>query len=63
MDWIEQWFGFAPDNGDGTLEFLIYLVVGAIVVLAVLWRVRPARTAVLRWFAQLHAMILGRPGS
>ena len=27
MDWIERWFGFAPDNGDGSLELLIMLVV------------------------------------
>ena len=23
MDWIERWFGAAPDNGDGTLELLL----------------------------------------
>jgi hypothetical protein len=22
MDWIERWFGVAPDNGDGSLEML-----------------------------------------
>jgi hypothetical protein len=25
MDWIERWFGVAPDNGDGSLETLILL--------------------------------------
>jgi hypothetical protein len=25
MDWIERWFGVAPDNGDGSLEMLISL--------------------------------------
>lgn len=25
MDWIERWFGVAPDNGDGSLEVLIAL--------------------------------------
>jgi hypothetical protein len=25
MDWIERWFGVAPDNGDGSLEILISL--------------------------------------
>jgi hypothetical protein len=25
MDWIERWFGIAPDNGDGSLEILISL--------------------------------------
>jgi hypothetical protein len=60
MDWIEQWFGIAPDNGDGTLELLIVLVVAAVIVLAVAWRVPSARTAVLRFFAQLHAIATGR---
>jgi Tfp pilus assembly protein PilV len=27
MDWIERWFGAAPDNGDGSLEILITLCV------------------------------------
>ena len=27
MDWLEQWFGFAPDNGDGSLELLIVLTI------------------------------------
>jgi hypothetical protein len=25
MDWIERWFGFSPDDGDGTVEWLIVL--------------------------------------
>jgi len=25
MDWIERWFGVAPDNGDASLEMLISL--------------------------------------
>ena len=29
MDFIEQWFGVSPDNGDGSLEALW---IGAIVV-------------------------------
>ena len=37
MDWIEQWFGVAPDNGDGTLELLIWLVVAAVIVSAAAW--------------------------
>ena len=32
MDFIEQWFGIAPDHGDGSLEILW---VAAIVVAAV----------------------------
>jgi len=26
MDFIEQWFGVAPDGGTGTLELLLFLV-------------------------------------
>jgi hypothetical protein len=25
MDFIERWFGFAPDHGDGSLEAIILL--------------------------------------
>lgn len=36
MDWIEQWFGIAPDGGDGSIEILAaiaaVLVLFAIVV-------------------------------
>lgn len=34
MDWIERWFGVAPDNGDGTLELLLLLVVVTVAVIA-----------------------------
>jgi hypothetical protein len=54
MDWIEQWFGFAPDNGDGTLELLIMLVVAAVIMVAAVWRVPRARAAALRFFARLR---------
>jgi hypothetical protein len=27
MDWIERWFGFSPDDGDGTVEWLIVMAV------------------------------------
>lgn len=60
MDWIEQWFGFAPDNGDGTLELMIMLVAGAVIVVAVVWRVPVARAAASRFFAQLHGRLIGR---
>ena len=60
MDWIEQWFGIAPDNGDGTLELLIVLVVAAVIVSAAVWRVPRARTAASRFFAQLYAIAIGR---
>jgi hypothetical protein len=38
MDWIEHWFGMAPDNGDGVLELSIMLIVAAIVAVAVVRR-------------------------
>ena len=51
MDWLEQWFRIAPDNGDGTLELLLMLVVAAVAVTAILWRYGPSRAALLRFFA------------
>ena len=63
MDWIERWFGFAPDNGDGSLELLIMLVVAAVIVVAVVWRVRVARAWVLRYFAQMRERVIGRDDS
>jgi hypothetical protein len=60
MDWIEQWFGFAPDDGDGTLELSIMLAVAAVIVVAVVWWVPRARTAALRFFVELHTVIVGR---
>ena len=62
MDWIEQWFGFAPDNGDGSLELLIMLVGAAVIVVAVVWRVPPARAWVLRYFAQVRERLIGGGG-
>jgi hypothetical protein len=52
MDWIEQWFGIAPDNGDGTLELLIMLIVAAVIAATVIWRMPRARNAALRFFAR-----------
>jgi hypothetical protein len=43
MDWIERWFGIAPDNGDGSLELLISLSVIAVGVLAIAHRHPQAR--------------------
>ena len=54
MDWIERWFGFAPDNGDGSLELLIAVAVAAAVVIAVLWRIPRARAATLLFVGRLH---------
>jgi len=54
MDWIERWFGFAPDNGDGSLELLIAVAVAAAVIIAVLWRIPRARVAMLIFLGRLH---------
>ena len=51
MDWIEQLFGFAPDNGDGTLELTLTLAVIVVLAAAVMWKVPRARAAALRMFA------------
>jgi hypothetical protein len=37
MDFIEQWFGVSPDNGDGTLE-LLYVAAGIAIVATFAWR-------------------------
>lgn len=54
MDWIEQWFGFAPDNGDGTLELVIMALAIGIVAVVIVWRVPKLRAAALRFVAQLR---------
>jgi hypothetical protein len=43
MDFIEQWFGVSPDNGNGSLEFLYIVAVAA--VGALIWRWWSARKA------------------
>ena len=60
MDWIEQWFGISPDNGDGSLELLLVLVCVSVVSLFAIsvnprWRrlvgrylTRPAKAAAAR---------------
>jgi hypothetical protein len=44
MDWIERWFGWSPDGGDGSLEILLavfFSVVGVALLAAVArWRRR-----------------------
>jgi hypothetical protein len=40
MDWIEQWFGFAPDNGDGTLEALL-VIIGVVMAIIVIMASHP----------------------
>jgi len=34
MDFIEQWFGFSPDNGDGSTEGMIVLAVAIVALFA-----------------------------
>ncbi len=34
MDWIEKVFHVSPDGGNGTVEFIIYLVLISVAVLA-----------------------------
>jgi hypothetical protein len=60
MDWIEGWFGFAPDNGDGTLELLIVLLVSAVVVVPVAMRHPRTRAALTRFICRSWAGSAGR---
>jgi len=41
MDFIERIFGFAPDGGSGSLEFLLFAI--PVIVLCVLQTMRVAR--------------------
>jgi hypothetical protein len=41
MDFIEKLFGFAPDNGSGSLEFLLFMT--PLAVLSVLYALRSIR--------------------
>jgi len=59
MDWIEQWFGLAPDNGDGSVELLIMLTVAVVVAVAVVWIVPSFRARAVHVFAQLYARTAG----
>jgi hypothetical protein len=60
MDWLEQWFGFTPDNGDGSVELLIMLTAAVAAAVAVVWIVPPFRARAVRFFAHLHARIADR---
>jgi hypothetical protein len=48
MDWIEQLFGWSPDNGDGTFELFLMLLAVAVVAAGILAFSRTARGAFLR---------------
>ena len=49
MDFIEQWFGVSPDNGDGSLE-LLWVVAIALAILAIALR-RPTA----RWLSSVRS--------
>jgi hypothetical protein len=42
MDFIEKWFGFSPDGGDGSTE-LLYIIVVALVLAVIFGRKRIAK--------------------
>ena len=42
MDFIEKWFGFSPDGGDGSTEIL-YIIVFALVLAVIFGRKRIAK--------------------
>ena len=54
MDWIERWFGIAPDNGDGSFELSLVMTAAAVVIASVIWRYPPGRAALLRVFTRLR---------
>ena len=59
MDWIERWFGVSPDNGDGTLEVVVFVVL-AVVAVAMVVSSRPAwRRAVAERLAAVGRWLLG----
>jgi hypothetical protein len=45
MDWIERLFHISPDGGNGTVEFVIYVVLVTVASLTARagWRFRGAR--------------------
>jgi len=53
MDWIERWFNVSPDNGDGTLELLVFVVL-FLTAVALVASTRPAvRKAMRRGYAAI----------
>ena len=60
MDWLEQWFGVAPDNGDGSLELLLVLAGATSIIGVVLYRSRAAQLAVSRLLIRGRAAWAGR---
>jgi hypothetical protein len=60
MDWIERWFGIAPDNGDGSFELSLMLTVAAVVIALAIWHYPPGRAALLRVFTRLRLGLKAR---
>jgi hypothetical protein len=52
MDWIERWFGIAPDNGDGSLELLLTLFAVASAIVLVAMAHRKTRWALFGFLAR-----------
>ena len=53
MDWIEQWFDFDPDGGDGSVELLIMVAAAVVVVAAIAWYRPKSRAAIARFLSRL----------
>jgi hypothetical protein len=49
MDFVERVFGVSPDGGSGLLEFLLFLVPIAGIVVITYWRKRRTRVGVYRY--------------
>lgn len=47
MDFFEQWFGIAPDGGNGSLE-LLYLAIIVAIILIVVFR-KQIMTMIRQW--------------
>ena len=45
MDWIEQWFGLSPDNGDGSLE--VFIVVCGVTIAVMICLAHPRMRSAL----------------
>ena len=52
MDWLERWFGFAPDNGDGSAELLIVVAATTVIVVGLAWLHPYSRNAVVKFITR-----------
>jgi hypothetical protein len=58
MDWIEQWFGFLPDGGDGSIEALIIGLIVTVLLLVVVLMTEGGRAV----FRSVAARFVGTRG-